>query len=535
MMRSRLICSTLLFLGALTSAGQTFHATPESGPASFGGGTYSYDPASNVIAIDSQAFLYDPLGRLTEATVMAPDRSMVTQSYTYDVYGNLQTMNRPGVLQTLSVDPLTNHLNATGAKYDAAGNITEWKPPGTSTTYNYGWDELGNMQTIRLASQPAADLPPVAYLYTVNDERISAFDVPNLTSHWAIRDLGGQVLTDFLDNQGTWSWTRDYFYRDGTMLASAMPTVLQHYTVDHLGSPRLITDDLTRQIAAQTFLPFGEELQATFANGASIKKFTGHERDSDIGLTGTYLDYMHARYYSATWGRFLSVDPVLGNQVEPQSWNRYVYVRDNPVNATDPDGRDPLGAALGAYIGYVGGAIVEVHSQGWGWEAPIDYGRVSHAAIGGAIAGGIAGACDCPAGLSAALGGAGNVVGGAATRHLNGEKQTPTAVAADAIGGAVGSAAGAKLGQKLVAGTIEKQTMRAAALRTEALATNAGLGADKTVVRSITATKVVGTQAGGALAGTIVSGTQTTVTNQTQPTTTSSTGTPTSLRKDPKQ
>jgi len=340
MMRSPAVFAAVLLLAAISSAAQNFQPSPDSGPATFGGGTYSYDPAGNVIAIDSQAFLYDTNGRLKEATVMAPDLSMVTQSYTYDVYGNVLTMTRPGVTQTLTADSM-NHLTNTGAVYDA-GNLNEWKPPGTSTTYKYGWDALGNLQSIRLASQAAADPPAVAYLYTASDERISSFDVPNLTSQWVIRDLGGQALTVFLDNQSTWSWTRDYFYRDGAVLASAMPTVLQHYTVDHLGSPRLITDDLKRQIAAQTFLPFGEELQATFANGASIKKFTSHERDSDVGLTGTNLDYMHARYYNGLTGRFMSIDPVLDAEkavTEPQRWNRYTYVVNNPLRYTDADGR----------------------------------------------------------------------------------------------------------------------------------------------------------------------------------------------------
>jgi RHS repeat-associated protein len=67
-------------------------------------------------------------------------------------------------------------------------------------------------------------------------------------------------------------------------------------------------------------------------------QFTGHERDfgSDGART---LDYMHARYYSSSMGRFLSVDPVLGDASAPQSWNRYSYVRNNPINRTDPDGR----------------------------------------------------------------------------------------------------------------------------------------------------------------------------------------------------
>jgi hypothetical protein len=48
---------------------------------------------------------------------------------------------------------------------------------------------------------------------------------------------------------------------------------------------------------------------------------------------------MHARYYNPTVGRFLSVDPELGDPQSPQSWNRYAYVMNNPLNHTDPTGR----------------------------------------------------------------------------------------------------------------------------------------------------------------------------------------------------
>ena len=49
-------------------------------------------------------------------------------------------------------------------------------------------------------------------------------------------------------------------------------------------------------------------------------------------------DIMHARYYAFNLGRFMSVDPVGGEVGLSQSWNRYAYVRGNPVNAVDPDG-----------------------------------------------------------------------------------------------------------------------------------------------------------------------------------------------------
>ena len=51
---------------------------------------------------------------------------------------------------------------------------------------------------------------------------------------------------------------------------------------------------------------------------------------------------MHARYYNAGLGRFLSVDPVLNFENaahNPQGWDRYSYVLNNPIGRVDPDGR----------------------------------------------------------------------------------------------------------------------------------------------------------------------------------------------------
>jgi uncharacterized protein RhaS with RHS repeats len=49
---------------------------------------------------------------------------------------------------------------------------------------------------------------------------------------------------------------------------------------------------------------------------------------------------MHARYYSPNLGRFLSVDPAGGSVGSSQSWNRYSYVLNNPLNLVDPDGEE---------------------------------------------------------------------------------------------------------------------------------------------------------------------------------------------------
>jgi RHS repeat-associated protein len=81
----------------------------------------------------------------------------------------------------------------------------------------------------------------------------------------------------------------------------------------------------------QAYYPYGDEAYSqTFDPGY---KFTGYERDTE-----TELDYAFARYYNYRLGRFMSADPAGGDLSDPQSENRYAYVRNNPTNMTDPSG-----------------------------------------------------------------------------------------------------------------------------------------------------------------------------------------------------
>jgi hypothetical protein len=53
------------------------------------------------------------------------------------------------------------------------------------------------------------------------------------------------------------------------------------------------------------------------------------------------LDYFGARYLSYAQARFTSADPENGSAylTDPQSWNAYVYTRNNPLLYIDPDGK----------------------------------------------------------------------------------------------------------------------------------------------------------------------------------------------------
>ncbi|MFV0389206.1 MAG: RHS repeat domain-containing protein [Pyrinomonadaceae bacterium] len=109
-----------------------------------------------------------------------------------------------------------------------------------------------------------------------------------------------------------------------------------------MGSPRVITDQTGAIVSRHDYRAFGEEVYSGTANRSNTqgygqadgirKQYTGYERDYESGL-----DFAQARYYNSKLGRFTSVDPLTAsaNLKNPQSFNRYSYVYNNPYKYTD--------------------------------------------------------------------------------------------------------------------------------------------------------------------------------------------------------
>jgi RHS repeat-associated protein len=181
---------------------------------------------------------------------------------------------------------------------------------------------------------------------------------------------------------------------------------------------------------------------------------TGKERDAETGL-----DYFGARYMSSAQGRFLSIDPSYESEIleYPQTWNRYTYVYNRPLNLTDPDGRCPncVTALVGAGVGAVveGGIDLGVQLyQNGGHLNQVSWGEVGAHAGGGAVTGGLAGfTLGGSVLVDVAVGATSTAIGGMTTREiehdfvagmadedpLNGE-QIAGDLAAGALGGYVG-------------------------------------------------------------------------------------------------
>src|SRR5439155_19289550 len=67
----------------------------------------------------------------------------------------------------------------------------------------------------------------------------------------------------------------------------------------------------------------------------NIFLYSAERYDSSVGLYD-----LRARYYNLATGRFWSRDQIEGTECCGLSWNPYLYVRDNSVNAVDPSGRE---------------------------------------------------------------------------------------------------------------------------------------------------------------------------------------------------
>jgi RHS repeat-associated protein len=110
-------------------------------------------------------------------------------------------------------------------------------------------------------------------------------------------------------------------------------TYYRHH--DHLGSSRLATTPSKTLYSSTAYAPFGEPYKQA---GTTDLSFTGQDQDTASGMH----DFPDRRYMPVQ-GRWLTPDPAGLKAVSlanPQTWNRYAYVNNNPLALVDPFGDD---------------------------------------------------------------------------------------------------------------------------------------------------------------------------------------------------
>src|SRR5690606_6486977 len=81
------------------------------------------------------------------------------------------------------------------------------------------------------------------------------------------------------------------------------------------------------------YLPFGGYRGTAPTQTLTDRGYTGQKENLDLGLM-----YYNARYYLPGLGKFASADTLIPDPTNPQAFNRYAYVLNNPIRNSDPTG-----------------------------------------------------------------------------------------------------------------------------------------------------------------------------------------------------
>ncbi len=315
--------------------------------------------------------------RTSETTFTDPNKPSTVVEYDYDVLGNMiyrsdvGTMNYgengfgphtvTSVLQNQNTNITENVFNPFGSYlYDANGNLDS---NGQRTV---DWTAFNKPNQI--ATVIDGEARGVTYTYGSDFQRITKTTLSGKKTRY----YGGGVMEHIVDD-GVKYWkyyipvgatTLELKYKQiGNNIFSATFEQIenQYLFKDHLGSTDVIVDDNGNIVEHLSFNPWGERRDADWTEANSEitsnpnRGFTGHEMDDEIGLIN-----MNARIYDPVIGRFLSPDALIPSPADLQSYNRYSYVRNNPLSYTDPTGNFRFkGSISGSMMGGFKGSSIK--------------------------------------------------------------------------------------------------------------------------------------------------------------------------------
>ncbi|CAN5446156.1 hypothetical protein BH10ACI1_BH10ACI1_08560 [soil metagenome] len=205
-------------------------------------------------------------------------------------------------------------------------------------TNDYTFDNAGN-------TTKSAD--GNTFIYDAENKQIEVKNSSNVTIGQYWYDGDGKRVKKYVPSTGEITL---FVYDAGGKMVAEYSTVtattpqVSYLMNDHLGSPRIITNENGAVTSRRDFQPFGEEISSAqrtttlgYAADNIREKFATYERDTE-----TDLDFAQARMYANKLGRFTTVDPIFlekNRLTDPQAINLYVYTRNSPLIYVDPDGR----------------------------------------------------------------------------------------------------------------------------------------------------------------------------------------------------
>jgi len=342
-----------------------------------GGGAALLDWQYTTDGIGNPTFIDDLLGGVDRAHGYQDVQYYLTQGdgpwgaldWTYDRIGNRLTETRNGgaadvygyqpnsgaVGNTAKLTSIQHGVGGTTSfGYDAAGNQTQTTASGVVTDWTY--DDASRLSRIERAVPEAS----TDFFYDGRSFLRQA------ESHG--QDISGAaIFCDGFESGGTSVWgsgpgictadreTVPIYGSEGVVSARGDEIVLyfagrpialidvgtRFVSVDHLGTPNLLTSGASAVIWAGGFEPFGRDYAGALSDGMFLR-LPGQWDDFAWGghvQAGLY-ENVHRWYQSGT-GRYTRPDPLRG-RIDTLA-NSYLYSEGNPLGRTDPLGLFTVG------------------------------------------------------------------------------------------------------------------------------------------------------------------------------------------------
>ncbi len=314
--------------------------------------------------VKNLAFLFDEMGDVTQRQ----DNNLgLTENAFYDNDYRLSSTTLNGT-QNLSVTYDDTMGNIT-SRSDVAGGAT-WTYSTTqkhavteagSSSYNYSYDGNGNATarqgnsitwtsynypvTVNAGSGSTAET--VAFSYGPDRKRWQQMYTGNGTSE-STNYVGGLME---VVSSGSVTDYRHYIYAGAEPVAvysrkTSGVNTFSYLHSDHQGSLTAITNSSGTPVVNESFTAFGNRRNALTWSGpnttGNLTEIAGITREGYTFQTALGLwmgmNHMNGRVEDAVTGRMLSADPHVPDRTNPQSYNRYTYVNNNPLTNTDPSG-----------------------------------------------------------------------------------------------------------------------------------------------------------------------------------------------------
>ncbi len=285
-------------------------------------------------------YTHDDLGRVASANCGA---STWSQTFSYDSFGNITKTVPTGATGT-SFLPSYDYTNNTNRITSSPFSYTSANDPNAKTgnmtadnSHTYGWDTENKLTGIDSGTSSGICQTYDALGRVVEQDKGSACTISPTSSMEIVYSPSGAKLA--LMNGS--SLVKAFVPLPGGAEAVYNSSGLQYYRhADWLGSSRLATTSSRTLYYDGAYAPFGENYVPL---GTQDLSFTGQNQDTEssgAGGVGGLYDFLY-REHSPVQGRWLSPDPsglAAVNPADPQTWNRYAYVGNRPLNTVDPQG-----------------------------------------------------------------------------------------------------------------------------------------------------------------------------------------------------